>query len=410
MDRKEAILKGKPRILGTLHETHLKLDPKEGFLLSRMDGHMSVEEILSLAGMDREEALTIVMRLWERGVIVIEGVDEESIRKGGAARESGAKGLSREEKQKILAAYDKLERVSYYELLGVAPQASRKEIKNAYFALSREFHPDRFFRRDIGDFRWRLDSIFKKLTLAYDVLSTTKSREEYDQTVMEDIKAAQVRAAEPEQGKEKEPSKPDAGSPPVKGAAEAHKRGIPKEILERVEKAKHFFELGIKDLFEKKYASASGNFKLALTYDPYNEKYKKHYEEAHAVVVKNEIERLLHLAGSAENILHYEEVKDFLTKALDLSPDHGQAHHRMARVILTMGGDLKEAKDHSLKALEASPKDIEYRMTLAQIYKVAALYKNALREYDMTLKLDPKNDEAKAQIKEIQRMTRLRFK
>jgi len=401
MDGREAILKGKPRILGTLQQAHLKLDPKEGFLLSRMDGRMSMEEILTLSGMDREEALTISMRLWEKGVIVIEGVDEESLRKGGEAPDTGAKGLSREEKQKILAVYDKLERVSYYELLGVTPLASRKEIRNAYFALSREFHPDRFFRRDIGDFRWRLDSIFKKLTLAYNVLSTSESREEYDQTVMPEIKAAQERAAEPEQGKDEKPSDTDAGSSPVKEAAEVQKGRIPKEILERVEKAKQFFDRGIKDLFEKKYASASGNFRLALTYDPYNEKYKKHYEEAHEFVVRNEMERLLHLAESAENILHYEEAKNFLAKALELSPDHGQAHHRMARVILTMGGDPREAREHALKALEAFPKDIEFRMTLAQVYKVAALYKNALREYDMILKIDPKNDEAKAQIKEI---------
>jgi len=406
MDRKNAILKGKPRILGSLEQAHLKLDPKEGFLLSRMDGHMSIEEILSLSGMDKEEALKIAMALWEKGVIVIEGVDEEAILKGGEAPESGAKGLSRDEKQKILAIYDKLERVSYYDLFGVTPQASRKEIRDSYFALSREFHPDRFFRRDIGDFRWRLDSIFKKLTLAYDVLTTAKSREEYDQTIMEEIKAAKERSAEPKQRKEKEPPKPAAEPPPEKAAPVPSKRAIPKEILERVEKAKRFFDLGTKDLFEKKYASASGNFKLALTFDPYNDKYKKHYEEAHAIVVKNEMERLIHLAESAENILHYEEAINFLKKALELSADDAQAHFRMARVILTMGGDLKEAREHAIKALEASPNVVEFRMILAQIYKVAALYKNALREYDMILKLDPKNDEAKAQIKEIQRLAK----
>ena len=38
----------------------------------------------------------------------------------------------------------------YHEILGVPRDADRKVLRKAYFALSKELHPDRFFRRNIG--------------------------------------------------------------------------------------------------------------------------------------------------------------------------------------------------------------------------------------------------------------------
>ena len=43
-----------------------------------------------------------------------------------------------------------------HEVLGISPDSDVKLVKRAYFALSKEFHPDRYFRREIGEYNERL--------------------------------------------------------------------------------------------------------------------------------------------------------------------------------------------------------------------------------------------------------------
>jgi len=61
----------------------------------------------------------------------------------------------------------------YYELLGVARDASEAEIKKAFRALARELHPD---VSDVPDAQDR----FREVVEAYEVLSKSESRELYD--------------------------------------------------------------------------------------------------------------------------------------------------------------------------------------------------------------------------------------
>ncbi|XP_062856464.1 dnaJ homolog subfamily C member 4 [Trichomycterus rosablanca] len=63
---------------------------------------------------------------------------------------------------------------SYYELLGVKPDASLEEIKNAFFDKSRKLHPDS------DPANPNLHSQFVKLNEAYRVLSKQGTRKEYD--------------------------------------------------------------------------------------------------------------------------------------------------------------------------------------------------------------------------------------
>ncbi|XP_058518853.1 dnaJ homolog subfamily C member 4 isoform X1 [Ochotona princeps] len=64
---------------------------------------------------------------------------------------------------------------NYYELLGVHPSASAKDLKRAFFIKSKELHPD----RDPGN--PTLHSRFVELSEAYRVLSREQSRRVYDQ-------------------------------------------------------------------------------------------------------------------------------------------------------------------------------------------------------------------------------------
>jgi DnaJ-class molecular chaperone len=62
----------------------------------------------------------------------------------------------------------------YYEVLGVARNASEADIKKAYRKLARQYHPD----RNPGD--KQAEARFKEVQEAYDVLGDKTKREQYD--------------------------------------------------------------------------------------------------------------------------------------------------------------------------------------------------------------------------------------
>ncbi len=62
----------------------------------------------------------------------------------------------------------------YYAALGVPKDAAAPEIKKAYRKLARQYHPD----ANTGDAK--AEARFKEISEAYDVLSDTKRRKEYD--------------------------------------------------------------------------------------------------------------------------------------------------------------------------------------------------------------------------------------
>jgi curved DNA-binding protein CbpA len=83
-------------------------------------------------------------------------------------------------KRRILDTYYRLDQLNHYELLNVDPQADKKAIKAAYFALVNFFHPDRYFGKNLGSFKPKLERLFTRVTEAHDVLTRQAGREEYD--------------------------------------------------------------------------------------------------------------------------------------------------------------------------------------------------------------------------------------
>lgn len=67
-----------------------------------------------------------------------------------------------------------------YNILGVAPNASTDDIKKRYRSLAMRFHPDR--NSDAG-----AEARFNAIQQAYEVLTDTKRRTEYDQQMNDRI-------------------------------------------------------------------------------------------------------------------------------------------------------------------------------------------------------------------------------
>jgi len=67
---------------------------------------------------------------------------------------------------------------SYYDDLGVHPQSTSREIKAAFYALSKEYHPD----KNVGNTEAQLK--FQTISEAYDVLGNADRRTKYDKGVL----------------------------------------------------------------------------------------------------------------------------------------------------------------------------------------------------------------------------------
>lgn len=97
-----------------------------------------------------------------------------------SAIEVPALGIPPEEQKLILDLYEQLERIDHYRLLGVSATDDVKAIKRAYFVKAKEHHPDRWFRKDVGSLKPKIDAIFAALAKAEATLGNAKERAAYD--------------------------------------------------------------------------------------------------------------------------------------------------------------------------------------------------------------------------------------
>jgi curved DNA-binding protein CbpA len=89
--------------------------------------------------------------------------------------------LSAEQQLRIGNVFARLYAVDFYALLVVPRMADTKTVKRAYNERISELHPDRFFRKRLGTFQRKLDSIFIRMTEARDVLCSPVHRARYDE-------------------------------------------------------------------------------------------------------------------------------------------------------------------------------------------------------------------------------------
>jgi len=79
------------------------------------------------------------------------------------------------EKRRILAVVRALESSDYLDALSLPPGASNRDLKRAYFELSRQMHPDRYYGRQLGSFAPVLDRIFSAVSQVVKSLSDSRT-------------------------------------------------------------------------------------------------------------------------------------------------------------------------------------------------------------------------------------------
>src|SRR5687767_9788995 len=76
--------------------------------------------------------------------------------------------------------HSELDRGSYYQLLGIAREATEADVRTAYYHRVARFHPDLYGDALDADTRAKLVSLYSRLVEAYRCLSDGERRARYD--------------------------------------------------------------------------------------------------------------------------------------------------------------------------------------------------------------------------------------
>jgi curved DNA-binding protein CbpA len=382
----------------------LTLTPAEGYLLSRVDGLTPWSLLREVGGMPPDEVDVCLRRFVEQGLVTLAGDKPEGhyeiMRVEPAAppppEDDDAlldPGLDLPlEAQRSLLEFERGLDRPYHEILGVAPDAELRDLRRAYFKLSKEFHPDRWFRKELGPFAERVERVFRKVAEAFELLSDPSAR------------------AEMQRALEAESAGPDGRSgaaPRLRGKRTRHAFSLLARIgRERRRKARQYHELGAAAVAEERWVEAARQLRLAIACDPANEDYKGAFAEANRRANEILFEKYAKEADSHFQLGEYAEAYKRYEDALCRKPFDAEANHRAARLAWKVENDLKAAKEYAARACEVEGSTAAYRKTLGQIYAAAELHKNAVRELEEAARLDPRDDETKLDLKTAKRMAR----
>ena len=418
-----------------IEPTTLPLDPTAGYVLSRIDGRTNWETLRQIGALRPQEIDVLVEKWLKEGVLVASAATSlatvRAAKPSAAEKQTGAQASSAasaastaaksaapvaparnrrpatelpeidsaleldiELQREILEFAAGLGRL-YHEILGVSYDADARTIKKAYFGLSKKLHPDRYFRRNTGAFGPLIESCFKRLLEAYELLS--------DPTTRKQVQGSETAA----------PRVPIDASV----AASARSRGLDarRRLRERVSsmagharardeqrrKAKSFYESGMSAFSASKWLEAAGAVRLAIAFDPDNSAYRESFPD---IQRKAHDERAKHLVKQAEGALElrdYQLALDHFEEALHYRPADGELAYRSAKLSMQVSGDLKRAKEFAAQAVEVAPDKCEYRKMLAGVYAAAGLRANAKREYEAALRIDANDKEAKSALRSL---------
>lgn len=158
-------------------------------IFPRLDGTLDLADIAALTGLTEEEVEAALEPLVASGLVVFgdglapsPSITTTTVPPGirSAPPPGALPQLGEEEQRRISDLYARLNKIDHYRLLGVAATADAKDIKRSYYALAKLYHPDRFFRKDVGPLRPKIQAIFAAMTTAMETLVDASRRAAYD--------------------------------------------------------------------------------------------------------------------------------------------------------------------------------------------------------------------------------------
>lgn len=360
----------------------LKLLPREGFILSRVDAPIALEELTAISGMAETETLQTLYALVLGRLLAREGgsrafapdqlararavkiaqsrvvparsttedaptlplssaapVVESIPEPQPAPTPAPAAPVETSQRNDVYALFARLDDAeNHYQVLDLGRDAEAGDIKRAYHALAKRFHPDRFHKDANPALYARVEDTFARISQAYETLKDARSRNAYDRTLGPPVKmsASHTPQSQPDQGAHS--FQPEAEQQPAPRSA-SRSRFSPSSVAPE-------------ELYQQGTAAwQQGNQAMALSYlgdaarmAPQNARYRAHYGRALAASVK----------------MRHQAEAEF-----------------QAAILLDQG-------------------NASYRVMLAKLYSDMGMMRRARGELERALSIDPRNETARS--------------
>ncbi len=233
----------RPSISEHMRSQPISLGPQEGYLMSRVDGNMSVGEIISLSPLPAAETLRTLLGLWSAGLIedstdplrlpfddaaavaaqatasappalassstasssqstasgasptpkAASGRTQGGLRRkivrrkvsasrtGGASSKVSEKSRQADLSREVIHRHKDAQEQNLYDVLGIMTTADESDIRRAYYGFAKRLHPDRFQAPEYKAVCKQAEHLFSMLTEAYNVLTDPEARKQYDE-------------------------------------------------------------------------------------------------------------------------------------------------------------------------------------------------------------------------------------
>lgn len=485
-----------PQLVEGVDVRTLPIGPHEAFVLSRVDGRSSDGEIAMVTGLEPGFVVETLARLQQLGAVHYAAPstterpapERSSAPPGGRLSRPAVEAprraasdpahpaaalydpseldevvdLDLPRKRAVLDHYYRLDSFNHYELLGIALDADKKAIKDAYFAAVSVFHPDRYFGKNLGAFKPKLERVFQRLTQAHDVLTRSKSRAEYDQYLaaqrrtrnleqaladerasareLDEVRRRIEEAARvTDRASHRPPTPTPSGmaldpnerrralarklaggtippgarrsAPPTSTRDPVVQEMVADDLKRRYEQSvtrarddqvTRYIEAA--DLAQKEgnVVSAANALRVAVTLRPDDEELKARLEQTQERANQELAETYRDQAQYEERSGRFAEAALSYERAARGKPT-AQLFERAAFCLQAANGDLRKAGELGKRAVTMAPKAAEPRVTLAKVYVKAGMKESALLEFERAAQLAPDDDSIKDWIKRLKR-------
>jgi curved DNA-binding protein CbpA len=293
-----------------------------------------------------------------------------------------------QELQKLESGGDRL---THYELLDIDADADGGAVRRAYLERSRRFHPDAWYRKELGLYGPLLTKWFQRLSGAYQVLSDEDLRAAYDRDHRAHLVERHPAALE-----RRELSRAEE----ERRSRERRERLLHTKGFARIGAARKLYEEALQSALNGERTQAIFALKAARELDPNRKEIAHKLVELEREQAKARARSALASAKEREERKKYADAIAGYAAALQNDPTCAEAAVGATRCALEMSDD-RAATTWATRAVQLNPDDPEARLLLARLLAGAGMKVRARNELTALLHKNPDHKEAKALLKAL---------
>jgi curved DNA-binding protein CbpA len=286
--------------------------------------------------------------------------------------------------------------LTYYDVLGVPREAEPAEIRDAFFQRSKAYHPDRYFKKELGPFAELLNEVYKRVVAAHDVLRDPKLRGAYD------------RSLTPTTAESRPMILPPAAAPVHRAPSAGHGASLrsrlglkspglmlvslQRQLEQSRARARKQFDAAMLQKKNGDWARAAQLVELALAFDP---REKQYHDELAEILPRANTERAAMVRRKAEMLLTGDRsgAAELLEEAAQLCPTDAELAHKLAELLRGLEGGLEKAALYAERAVSLDEENIRFRKSAGEIYRKTGDSQKARKHLQRAWELDPMDKE-----------------